>query len=257
MTEDGPWRSIANFRIKNPSHPANQPWSAETIPAAKMLNGLEFALGGLTLEAPPLDGRDIWNHIVSLRLRVRTNAVTLTNWSAARVEGEDASSNWGYFEDSGAVTNDWTLYWGWSGLDPRFVWKLDIDFWPISDFAPENLHRFQVPVPLSGPIPTNSAGIPLEISWVNQNMLSVQMLTNRPDLRVSFATAKDREGRNLDNPSGNWNQGGFWRGLKLEGTTEFVEATIAIVPNVHVTYYVQPKLVPLSGQNQSPHGQSP
>ena len=242
-TQDGPWCAIASFGLKNPTHPADQPWRAEATPSVKTVQGMEFTLGEVTLETKPLNERDMWNHTVSVPLRVRTNGVTLTNWSAARIEGEDASGNWGLDAIAGAFTNDWNVHRGSQGLDPRYVWKLEIDFSPASQFARESLHEFPVPVALSRPILTNCAGIPLEISWVNQNMLSVQMLTNREDLRLVFVAAIDRQGRDLDDWVGSWHRTGFWKGLKLERTNQSVEATIAIVPNVHVTYFVQPKLV--------------
>jgi hypothetical protein len=253
MMRHGPWRTLANFRIKNPSQPAHQPWSAEVIPTGKRLNGLAFALGGLTMETTPFNKSDIWNQTVNLLLRVQTNTVTLTNWSAAHIEAEDASGNWEYVGAASTFTNNWILYQGWRGLDPRYVWKLEVDFCPASDFSPESLFHFEVPVSLPGPILTNVAGVPLEISWVNRDMLAVEMLTNRSDLRVLFVSANDREGRNLDGTSGSWNQGRFWRTLRLDRTTQSVEATIAIVPNVHVTYFVQPKFVRDAEQTNAVH----
>ena len=88
-------------------------------------------------------------------------------------------------------------------------------------------------------------------------MLSVQMLTNRSDVRLLFVEAKDREGRDLNGFTGSWNQQGFWRALNLDGTIQSVDATIAVVPNVHVTYYIQPKLAPALRPIQSPQSQSP
>ena len=132
---------------------------------------------------------------------------------------------------------------GWRGLDPRFVWRLKVDFAPASQFRPESLFEFSVPISLTTPILTNAADIPLEISWVNQHMLSVQMLTNREDLRLLFVTAKDNEGRDLDDFAGSWGQARFWHSIKSDGTNQTVEATVAIVPNVKLTFFVQPKLV--------------
>ena len=238
MAQDAPWRAIGNFRIRNPSQPAHQRWSAEAIPAVKTFNGLKFVLAGLTRETQRLDESDIGNNGVSLLLRVQTNAVTLTNWSAADLEAEDASGNWEQ---------------GLRGLDSRFVWKLEVDFCPASDFSPESLFHFEVPVSLPQPILMNFAGVPLEISWVNGDMLAVETLTNRLDLRLLFVAANDREGRNLDGTSGSWNQYRFWRTLRLNGTTQSVEATIAIVPNVHVTYFVQPKLIRDAEQTNAAH----
>lgn len=247
----GPWRGLVSFRIRNPARPVNQPWRAEVTPIVKRTKGLDFALGELSLKNRN-DRDSFWNHTVNLLLRVQANGVTLTNWSAAHIEAEDASGNWDYLGTLTSVTNDWVLHEGWRGLDPRFLWKLEVDFSPASQFAAESLFRFQVPVSLPKPIQTNFADLPLEIDWVNQRMLSVKMLTNREDLRLLFVAANDDTGQNLDDWTGSWGQASFWRSLKLEGTNQLVNATIAIVPNVHVTYYVQPTWVE-AGQPELAH----
>jgi hypothetical protein len=123
------------------------------------------------------------------------------------------------------------------------VWRLKVDFAPASQFRPDSLSQFSVPVRLATPILTNAADIPLEITWINQHMLSVQMLTNRQDLRLLFVNAKDSTGRDLDDVTGSWRQDGFWHSVKFDGTNQSVEATVAIVPNVKVMFYVQPKFV--------------
>lgn len=273
-TPRGPWRTLANFRIKNPSHPANRPWRAEAIPAAKTFDGLQFALGGLALGNQPFSERDaaskrvIGNHTARLLLRVQTNSVTLRNWSAAHIEAEDASGNWDSLDSLcyrtlSTGSDDWTVYQGWQGLDPRFVWKLEIDFCPTSDFSPETLHDFQVPASLSRPIVTNLAGIQLEIglnNWLvpGSRLVTFQLFTNRADVRLFYVSANDDERRAFEirSISSSSKVRPDW-GFRVQGTNESVEATIAIVPNVHVTYYVQPELVSASDQNQSPHPQSP
>jgi hypothetical protein len=242
--QGGSWRTIANFRINNPSHDAKLPWTAEPTPITKIAQGMEFVLGQVTMEARPFSDKDIWNHRFDIPFQVRASGVAaLTNWSAAQIEADDASGNWGINSMPRGFTNGWNLVSGWRGLDPRYIWRLKVDFAPASEFRPETLFQFSVPVTLSAPILTNAADIPLKISWVNQHMLSVQMLTNREDLRLLFVAAKDNAGRDLDDFSGSWDQTGFWRSVKFDGTNQAVAATVAIVPNVKLTFFVQPKLV--------------
>ena len=268
MTPRGPWRNLANYRIRNPAHPANQPWTAEALPAARTARGLEFALGGLTLGNQPFSERDpaarrvIGYDTARLLLRVQTNSVTLRNWSAAHIEAEDASGNWDSldalsYKTSSMGSDDWTAYQGWQGLDPRFVWKLDIDFCPTSDFSPETLHDFQVPGSLSRPLVTNLAGIPLEVglnNWLmpGSRMLTFQLLTNRPDVRLFFVSANkgDHRAYEIRSISSSSKVPHLW-GFRIEGTNDPVKVTLAVVPNVHVTYYVQPKVMPPSAQSQT------
>ena len=241
--KEGAWRTIANFRINNPSHDAKLPWTAESTPITKVAQGMEFVVGQVTMEARAFNDKDIWNHRFDIPFQVRANGVALTNWSTAQIEADDASGNWGINSMPRGSTNGWSLVSGWRGLDPRFVWRLQVDFAPTSQFRPESLFRFSVPVSLTTPILTNAAGIPLEISWVNQHMLSVEIQTNREDLRLLFVTAKDSAGRDLDDWTGSWGQTRFWHSVKFDGTNQTVETTVAIVPNVKLTFFIQPKLV--------------
>jgi hypothetical protein len=127
-------------------------------------------------------------------------------------------------------------------------------FFSVAEFASETLYQFRMPASL-GQMLTNFGGIPLDIRW-NSERLDVEMLTNRPDLLILLAAANDREGRKLDIRGDSEAPGNAPGALRL-GTNEWVDVTIAIVPYVHVTYYVQPKLVPFSGEAQAPAAQSP
>jgi RNA polymerase sigma factor (sigma-70 family) len=258
-TEEAPWVSVAKFTIKNPTHSANLPWTAQPVPITVASNGMEFALGDVTMEIRSefdkdawnprvLPGhwnvRDIWNHRVILPFRVQTNGVALTNWTPAYIAAEDATGNWDYLGGYLASTNDWVVQCGWLGLDPRVPWKLDVDFAPQSDFPDDSLYTFRVPVHLTKPMTTNFDGVSLQISWVNRDMLAVEMRTNAADLRLLFVTARDAGGRDLNRESGNWGQYSFWRSLDLAQAGDSIEATIAIVPNVHVSYLVRPRWLP-------------
>ena len=265
MAKNGPWRIVARFRVRNPAHPASEPWVAEAMPAVRMVNGVEFTLGEVTLETKAFvewdlfDPGDIGNQTVNVPVRVRSNNVVLGNWSASRIEAEDASGNFGMYALPGyalpegfapnreSVTPDWSICRGGRGLDPRFVWKVEVDFCPTrtpeSLFSPENQIRFRVPASLSAPLVTNVAGIPLEFRWMAEHSPHVKLLANRPDLRIELVP-----------------DGALWGQYGLGGITDrtqSVDVTVALVPNVHVTYYVQPKLVSDSGQNQPPPAESP
>jgi hypothetical protein len=80
----------------------------------------------------------------------------------------------------------------------------------------------------------------VSIGFVNTDMLNVEILTNRSDLRLSFVGATDRTGKNLDERSGSWGQRSFWRSLNLPPPGEILSATFAIHRNELFECFVQP-----------------
>src|SRR5439155_8370846 len=158
----GPWKSVAEFKIKNTVRSMVQPWVSEPVHPAKTVAGMDFILDEITVVTQSYSPRDIWNHIVTTPFQVRSNGAVLTNWVAAYVRVEDASGNWDY----GLASH--------RALDPRFVWKLEADFEPESDFPPESVAT----VDLSGrssPITTNILDVTVKISragsyWIDVNM---------------------------------------------------------------------------------------
>lgn len=92
--------------------------------------------------------------------------------------------------------------------------------------------------------------VPVTISWVNGTMIDASMPTNRPDLALVFVSAADEQGNVGSMPSGSWNKYSFWKGnfeVQKGGvwTMDFqpTKVTFAVVPNVHTTFYIQPRLV--------------
>jgi hypothetical protein len=246
----GPWHAVASFTIKNPTRPANLPWVAHVPSIMTTTNGMEFALGEVTVETQSVSESEFTNAPVLLPFRVRTNGLALTNWAAVDIEAEDATGNWDHLVSVPEPSRDWTPRRVWRLLDARAVWKLEVDFSPQADFAPENQFTLQAPLNLPRPFTTNFLGVPLEVSWVNQTMLAVAMPTNITNMRLLFIKARNGEGRDLNRWAGSWAQFHFWRMLDLSQAGDAVEATVAVVPNVHATYLIQPKLVPSSGTNR-------
>ena len=232
----GPWKSVAEFKIKNTVRSMVQPWVSEPVHPAKTVAGMDFILDEITVVTQSYSPRDIWNHIVTTPFQVRSNGAVLTNWGAAYVRVEDASGNWDY----GLASH--------RALDPRFVWKLEADFEPESDFPPQSVAT----VDLSGrssPITTNIWNMPVKISWDRSYWIDVNMPTNRPDLALKFVCVTDQQGNKAVNASGSWGRHQFRKGsfmfrngnvLTMVGTPTTL--TFAAVPNVHATFYAQPRL---------------
>jgi RNA polymerase sigma factor (sigma-70 family) len=234
----GPWEKVAEFKIKNPASPILSSWTAGATPATNSADGKDFVLDEVTVQLLSTNQHDIWAHLVSMPTHVYRQGESLTNWGIAFGNAEDASGNW----NPGLPSQ--------RSLDPRYVWKLDMDFEPQSDFASSNLAT--VDLPNSGQFSTEVTvmGMPVKISW-DGSWVEASMPTNRPDLALNLVKVTDAEGRTGQNGSGNWNQYHFRKGSFLvrlpDGTVTWdfkpATVTVAVVPNVHTTFYVQPKLL--------------
>src|SRR5436190_10335892 len=117
----GPWEKIADFKTKNPASSANRSWIAEATPTVKSINGMDFVLNEITMESRLSGTRDIWNHIVTIPIEVRTNGIALTNWAMSYDQAEDASGNWEFLRSH-------------RGLDPKQIWKIEMDCEQVADF---------------------------------------------------------------------------------------------------------------------------
>jgi hypothetical protein len=234
----GPWQTVAEFKTANPTHSANRTWVASPTPTTNAVDGMNFVLGEVTVEMRALTPRDIWNHVVTVPTQVFESGVLLTNWSAMHFQIQDASGNWNPILQSHR------------SLDPRFVWKLEMDFEPDSDFPDGSIVTVSLPKQASA-FTTNVMNVPVTISWDGNNWIDASMPTNRPDLGLRYISATDGQGENLFQPSGGGGQYAFREGSFMArkggfmhmGDVKPATVTFAVVPNVHSTFYAQPKLV--------------
>jgi RNA polymerase sigma factor (sigma-70 family) len=232
----GPWQSVAEFKVPNPARAANNPWVASATPITNSVGGMEFVLDEVTVETRPYTPRDIWNHVVTVPTRVFDHDVLLTNWGPVFVHAEDASGNY-----SPVLPKH-------RSLDPGYVWKMEMDFEPQSDFAPKSTAAVNLPRPRSK-ITTEVMGQPVTISW-DGTWIDADMPTNRPDLALKFVGAEDAQGNEMLKPVGSWDQYRFREGdfiVRREGILTTVDVrptkvTFAVVPNVHTTFFTQARL---------------
>jgi hypothetical protein len=233
----GPWATVAEFEIENTAQAARQPWSADPVNVVKKIDGLDISLAQITVVTQAFSERDIWNHVVTAPFQVKRDGLVLTNWSATYVRVEDAIGNWDYNLASHR------------SLDPRHVWKLEADFEPVSDYQPEQLLTVKLPSS-SSPITVNHRNVPVTITW-DGSWVNVEMPTNRTDLALRFVCVADEQGRIAFESSGSWGQYGFRKGSFMMRSGGMVTMsgfhitmmTFAIVPNLHATFYAQPRLL--------------
>lgn len=230
----GSWQTIANFKFQNPAHAINSNWTDNATPTTNVVDGMNFVLRAVTLKTNADDERDIWNHKVTIATEVWTNGIPLTNWSPVYITAADTSGN--------HVSN----FQSHRSIDPRYVWKLDMDFEIASNFPTEDV----VTVPLRRTtLTTNVMGMPVTISW-NGQWIDANMPTNYSGVGIKFINVTDRQGNIGTEGSASWSQhsfraGGFYS-VKNGVYNEMgppVTLTFAVVPNVHTTFYVQPQLL--------------
>ena len=234
------WQTEAEFKVANPTTPANFNWTPNPTPATNNVEGKNFVLGEITVKTVPNYTNDIWNHIVTVPTEVWDNGILLTNWAPAYTDVKDASGNW----DINLQKH--------RSLDPRFVWKLDMDFEPVSDFPPENVFTVPLQMRQNTAMVTNVMDMPVTISWRNGSYVDAEIPTNRANLAIKYICVTDRQGNSSSSGfgSGSWSQfdftqGSFFteKGGLLAQMGMPATLTFAIVPNVHTTFYVQPRLV--------------
>jgi RNA polymerase sigma factor (sigma-70 family) len=248
VDQGGPWEKVADLKLKNPRQASIQPWVAESAPITKSDEGLDFTLGEVTVKTIPSMTissvtNNIWNHVVTASTEVHSNGVLVKNWAAeyGYIRAEDASGNWG------------NLAW-YSSLDPRYVWKIKADFEMQSDFPAERVATITLPVSTGGEtatIVTNIMNTPVTISW-DGYWLDASMPENDATKALKFVGAENDEGEKVVEAGGSWSQFRFRKGsmmVRRNGTLimDFKPATtkvtVAVVPNVHVEFFTQPKLV--------------
>lgn len=233
------WQTIAQFKIANPNPApfANSNWTAEAAPITYSTNDMSFGLGDISIKTNAQ--RDIWNHTITVPITVLQKGVPVTNWAPVYMGVADASGN--------------SLPWGglpaWMSLDPRFVWKLDMDFEPTSDFPADEMATITVPRRNSQAV-SDVRNIPVTISF-DGTWIEASIPTNHPELALVFVGAKDSQNETLRDSAGSWNRSQFRKGdfmVTRGGVNYFNGAvpstvTVAIVPNIHATFYAQPTLI--------------
>lgn len=234
----GQWQTIANFKILNPAFNTNYDnWTADATPVTNTVNAMTFILRDVTLTTNSADARDIWNHRVAIPTEVWTNGTQLTNWAPAYIEAADASGNHvDYFQTH-------------RSLDPRFVWKMTMDFEPVSHFPPEDVCTIALPENRNATVEATVMGAPVTIGWWNGNMVDGQIPTNDTDLALKFINVADEQGNIGVFGGGSWGRFRFDAGASMvqkNGVYSMMErpatVTFAVVPSVRTTFYVQPRL---------------
>ncbi|HEY4417303.1 MAG TPA: sigma-70 family RNA polymerase sigma factor [Verrucomicrobiae bacterium] len=230
------WQRVAEFKFKNLAAPQNFKWTASPTPVTNTVAGMDLVMDEISVKTIPNYTNDIWNHVVNVPTQVFESGILQTNWTAAYTYVTDASGNW----NANLQRH--------RSLDPRYVWKLDMDFEPKSNF-PEGC-SVSVAFPRPAMMITNILDIPVTVSW-DGKLLTAFIPQNRTDVALKFIGALDSHNRQLKAGGASWSKYSFregdfsaWIGKNSMTSIDVkpVQFTFAIIPNVHTTFYAQPKL---------------
>jgi hypothetical protein len=250
----GPWRTVTEFMRKNPARAKDKVWSPEDFPVRRTADGIQFELGEVTVQPSHSNAwENFWQSTVTIPLRVTHGGVSLTNWSLHDLKAEDSSGNLLFLGVQKTANDDGIFCRTFRSVDPAKRWRLRAGLSPDSAYAATNLFTLQVPIPLAAPFTTNVGGHPVQVGFVNTDMLSVDLLTNAPDLRLAFVGAWNEEGKSIAEHGGSWGQFRFWKMLSLPSLRSSIPpppgakiiATIAISRNVPLECVIQPRLIDL------------
>lgn len=237
----GTWREVARFRIRNPAQRALSDWTPEVPPITKSAGNLEVTLNEILLDRPPtnfaLTRPDL---VATCAIQTKVAGQVSTNWRAYDVVLREATGNFLAHSVPLLMTNGWRKYAAWGALDPELIWKLEVQMARDSGFDSNELFRVRVPYPLNAPIKTNLSAEPVEITFVNTDMLAVSLASKPKGKRLTFVQATDPKGNRLDESSGSWSQHSFWRSIRVAQAGGIIEATVAIHTNRPVEFFVQP-----------------
>ncbi|HUR45599.1 MAG TPA: hypothetical protein VMZ27_06915 [Candidatus Saccharimonadales bacterium] len=238
--QDRNWYPVASFAMRNPHRVQAATWKTVPPPTIDFGPDLKVELGEIVVR----DGRpvpeDMWEKTSLLRLRFTSHGQIVTNFGCHESTVTDATGNWGRLAGRRSEANGWVTYTGFNPLDPVLPWRVKLDFALDSELPATNLFAFTVNWPMSGVLQTNLGSWPVSVSPANNSMLAVELTTKPEDTRLTFVSAKDDAGNNIDNRSGSWSQHSFWRSVQITGPTA-VHVVVAIRRNYRAEITVQPR----------------
>ena len=240
------WRLVTTFETRNPKRSRTEQWSTNKTVTVNAPNGVQAEIAEITVDLST-NANLPSEYIATFPVRFTQSGVVLTNWVIMNSTLTDATGNYGWLSGRSMwvpISDGWRMH-RVRPLDPTVPWRLRFNFAQDADFPKTNLLSFSVTWPLAGTIYTNLAGKPMRIGFVNTYMLDVELMSKDSDVRLTFVSATDDSGADLDDSSGSWGQHSFWKSLKLRNTSKPVQikATVAIHPNFTNEVILQPRFV--------------
>jgi hypothetical protein len=198
------FREVATFVVRNPKPARVEIWKADQSPHFKLADDLEMDVGELIVRHEPIHPTDIWEYTAYLPTRIIRHGQATTNWGLMDSNVHDASGNFVGVPANKVITNGWMVNRMHVPADPAKLWKFQLHFGLETNFPAINLYSITVPFPMPGLLQTNLGGFPCQIDWMNQNMIQIKLVNKPAGMRLTFVSAFDENGANLDGGAGGW-----------------------------------------------------
>ncbi len=240
----GTWRSLAEFRVRNPGDARPESWIADPAQLSKRVGDLEVALGGvLVVQTPTNFAITRPDFCAMVPFQTRFGGQTSTNWRAHDIVLSDSVGNSIAPCSPISITNGWRNYASWGVLDPRRVWKVHAEFALDSGFSGDELCTLQVQqYPLANPLRTNFHGIPVQAEYdpIEIDKLAIYLTNPQEGTRLTLVNAHNEDGHPLHGWSDSQHKFSISINVPKAGT--IVTTTFAIHKNVPLEFFTQPKL---------------
>lgn len=211
------WTDVTEFIVQNPqiTNP-HKDWSnIQSFPAKTRINDLDVELSGISI-APAVDNSidPLWKHSVVFNWKITRKGQPMPHWAARELRVEDALGNRMKMRGKLIKLDGVTVNQHWRSLDPKHPWRIEAELGPASDYSANTICHFTLPPDLSyeQEIPQN--GYIFSIKRLRDGGMTVKLLDEPEDARLTFLSVKLDDDTQLRNTSGNWSQH-HWTGNNL------------------------------------------
>lgn len=206
---EGNWNDVTVFSIQNPqvTNPRKDWSNIQSFPAKTRINDLDVELSGISI-APAVDNSidPLWKHSVVFNWKISRKGHPLPNWAARELRVEDALGNRMILRGKLIKLNGITANQHWRSLDPKHPWRIEAELGPASDYSPNSICHFTLPPDLNYEQEISQIGYNFSIKKLRNGGMTVKLLNEPEDARLTFLSIKLEDDTQLRHMSGNWSQ---------------------------------------------------
>ena len=264
---------LAEFEIENPKKSTTEPFVAESLPAVRTMDNLQFTL--LKVEVPNSNKtsseskRVFHSEDVHAIFEIKEDGNVVENWQPVNIWLEDATGNqvkntsWNNREENGTASMRFS-----SGLFPNEAWKIRAQFARKSEFLNKDLWTATIPLPNHPEYATNLVshvihdkkivlrgipdenGILLDGTKTNRNTgqrnpkvknFNIFVEDMDTELRLDLVKVMDDQGRLCKQSGKSWGGGKYDYNLEIEEDAISLTVTVALHETWFADYIAMPQ----------------